>query len=290
MKKDSEGHALRHLRCARLYRLALATTLLSGHLAAQEPQGLAASAVADTTFRWQRDSVAGIRVYYPAGSWALRHRDSLTTKVARSLQANRALIGAGPLNGPLDVFFVESREQMRRLTRAPVTGFAHMAARAVFIVTNPEWRGFDRHEIMHVVAANAWGSIGQRNPWLQEGLAQAADGFCAGYTNEQVAYALARKDGWIPLPTLIDEFRQQSDLRAYLQAAAFLQYLMRRVDVSELRSLWQSETSPESVVAGKPLAQWETEWRGRLTGRPVVPPAALAAIDSIGCGIALPRR
>ena len=29
---------------------------------AQAPQGLAASALADTSFRWQRDSVAGLRV------------------------------------------------------------------------------------------------------------------------------------------------------------------------------------------------------------------------------------
>ncbi|MFL5534751.1 MAG: hypothetical protein ACJ8AP_03520 [Gemmatimonadales bacterium] len=109
---------------------------------------------------------------------------------------------------------------MRALTGVGATGFAQPSARAVFLVTNPEWRAFERHEIMHVVAGQTWGSTGPDSDWLQEGLAQAADGACAGYSNSEVALALAQRHGWIPLSSVIGAFRQQPDVRAYLQAAA----------------------------------------------------------------------
>src|SRR5688572_1713206 len=130
---------------------------------AQAPQGLAARALADTNFNWVRDSVPGFRTYFLRGTYPFTHRDSLQRRLPSALAHARALLDAPALAGPIDVFFIETREQMRALTGAAVTGFAHTAARAVFLVTNPEWRAFERHEVMHVVAADAWTPIGGRN-------------------------------------------------------------------------------------------------------------------------------
>lgn len=257
----------------------------SARLSAQPPQGLAASALADTSFRWVRDSVPGIRAYFLRGTYPFTHRDSLLARLPRVLAEAQSLLGAPPLPGPLDVFYVESREQMRSLVGAAVTGFAHTAARAVFVVTNPDWRVFDRHEVMHIVAAQAWTPIGGRNAWLQEGLAQAADGRCGGYTNTAVAMALAARDGWIDLGTLIGRFREQSDLRAYLQAASFVSYLLREVGPEGVRSLWLAEVTPATELGGATLLEWERRWRSSLGTTEAVPPATLARIDRDGCGI-----
>lgn len=252
---------------------------------AQAPAGLAARALADTTFKWVADTVPGFRVYFLPGTYAHGIRDSLKARLPMALGHARALIEAPPVPGPIDVFFIQDRAQMRALIGGSATGFAHMQARAVFLVNNPEWRAFDRHEVMHIVLASTWGYIGQRNAWMQEGLAQAADGRCAGFTNAQVAVSLARRNGWIDLATLIDRFREQSDLRAYLQAAAFLEFLLATVGPSEIRQLWTGEPTPGSVVRGAPLASWEASWRKSIEHLPSVPATKLSSIEEVGCGI-----
>lgn len=259
--------------------------LPSDRASCQEPAGLGARALADTAFVWVRDSLPGLRVYFLEGTYPFAHRDSLKTNLVAAAAHARKLINAPPMPGPIDVFFIESREQMRALTGAPVTGFAHTSARAVFIVTNPEWRAFDRHEIMHVVAAQAWRPIGGSNPWLQEGLAQAADGWCSGYTNSDVAIALAKKHGWIDLETMLTKFREQGDLRAYLQAASFIAYLLPRVGADAIRELWTIEVAPTTLVAARPLSAWDAEWRATLKATRDIPPKELEAIEAIGCGI-----
>ena len=255
---------------------------------AQAPAGLAARALADTAFNWVADSMPGIRVYFLRDTDAYRVRDSLKARLPMALGHARAFIDAPPLAGPVDVFFIQDRTQMRALVGASATGFAHMQARAVFVVTNKEWRAFDRHEIMHVVAASAWGHIGPRNAWLQEGLAQAADGQCAGFTNAQVAVSLARKHGWIPLDVLIDRFREQSDLRAYLQAAAFVEFLLATVGPPAVRELWTGAPTPATRVRGVALAAWETAWRKGVELLPSVPAGALDPIETTGCGVKAP--
>jgi hypothetical protein len=252
---------------------------------AQSPEGLAASALADRRFAWRMDSVPGIRTYFLPGSYAMQRRDSLVLRVQEALAHATGLLQAPAMKGPIDVFFIDSREEMRELTGAAATGFAHSAARAVFLVTNPEWRAFDRHEIMHVVAVNAWGVLGQRNPWLQEGLAQAADGRCAEFSNTDVAIALARRHGWIDLPTMLHRFREQPDLRAYLQAASLVDYLLRRAGPDAVRTVWMATTDTGTVVGGRSLTAWEAEWRQGLRATVEIPSDRLNAIEAIGCGI-----
>ena len=268
----------------------IGVSTLGAQAAPAAPQGLAARALADSNFNWVRDSVPGFRTYFLRGTYAFTHRDSLQRRLPPALAHARALLGA-PLPGsqlppiPIDVFFVESREQMRALTGSAVTGFAHSAAHAVFLVTNVEWRAFERHEVMHVVAAATWSPIGPRNAWLQEGLAQAADGSCAGYPNVDVAVALAARHGWIDLATLLGKFREQTDLRAYLQAAAFVDHLLRTVGHTGVRELWLAEVTPATRIAGRALSEWEVEWRTSLEMSPRVPSERLNAIESVGCGI-----
>jgi hypothetical protein len=258
--------------------------LIAAPVAAQPPAGLAASALARPDFTWTVDSVPGVRAYFLRGTYADIHRDSLLRRLPEAVAHARAMIGAPALPGPVDVFFVERREQLQALTGASATGFAHTSARAVFLVTNPDWRAFERHEIMHVVSVHAWGRDGMSKAWLLEGLAQAADGSCGGYTNEAIAIALASRSGWIDLPTLVHRFREQSDLRAYLQAAAFTDYLLRNAGVDSVRELWVAEADTGTRIRGRTLAEWEREWRGKLARSSAVPASTIESVESKGCG------
>jgi hypothetical protein len=137
---------------------------------------------------------------------------------------------------------------------------------------------------MHVVAQQAWGSPAPGTDWLQEGLAQAADGACAGYSNTDVVLALTSRHGWIPLEVVLTKFRQQPDVRAYLQAAAFVDYLLRQYGRRPLENLWRHGARPDSLIGGDTLTIHERRWKERVSPGQVVGPRTLAAIESKGCG------
>lgn len=253
-------------------------------LEAQAPAGLAASALADSSFTWVRRSIPGFRVYFLADSYPAAHQDSLLGRLPRALSHAHALIKAPELQAPIDLFFIESRAQMTALIGGRATGFAEPSTRTVLLVTNPDWRAFERHEIMHVIAQQAWGPPAPGNDWLNEGLAQAADGMCAGYSNADVALDLAARYGWIALDTLMTRFRAQPDLRAYLQAAAFVDYLLERYGAAAVQKLWQLGSRRESRIRGETLAAIERRWRQGLRPRRQVAAHTVAAVESKGCG------
>lgn len=252
---------------------------------AQPPSGLAAAALANAEFTWLRRDATGFRVYFLVDSYPSRHQDSLIARLDPAVRHAERLINAAPLEQPIDLFFVESREQMTRLIGGRATGFAQPSARAVFLMTNPFWRAFERHEIMHVVAGHAWGRNAPNMDWLVEGLAQAADGRCGKYSNTEVIQALAARRGWIPLPAVLTQFRAQSDLRAYLQAAAFVEYLLPKVGPAALRDIWINGVTPDTILSNRSLAAHEAEWRRTLDSRRLPSEAELDAIEAEGCGV-----
>ena len=263
---------------------------LAAQLSAQEPAGLAATALVNPRFAWQPRSVPGFRVYFQANSYASRHQDSLLARLPAALHHARTLIAAPAPPGPIDLFFVESREQMAQLIGGRATGFAHQAARAVFLMTDSSWRAFERHEVMHIVAWHAWGPPAANNDWLQEGIAQAADGHCGNYSNNAALRGLTARLGWISLQDLLTRFRQQPDLRAYLQAASFTGHLLETFGPAAVAELWRRGATPETVVGTRTLAAIERDWRAQLVVGALPRDDELTRIAEIGCGVASPPR
>jgi hypothetical protein len=256
----------------------------SAVLAQDQPAGLAASALADSNFSWIRRDTPGFRVYFLADSYPARNQDSLLGRLPEALTHARRLLRVDSTATPIDLFFIETRPQMEALIGGRATGFAQPSARTVLLVTNPEWRAFERHEIMHVVAYQAWGRIAQGNDWLQEGLAQFADGRCGAYSNGDVALALSRRHGWIPFNDVVTRFRQLPDLRGYLQAAAFVQYLHERFGPAALQPLWSAGVTEDSLIAGQRLFDIERQWRDGLRMTRQVTEEDLRVIEDKGCG------
>ncbi|MDQ8164470.1 MAG: hypothetical protein P3A28_01760 [Gemmatimonadota bacterium] len=257
---------------------------------AASQEGLAASALANSEFSWVRRAAPGFRVYFQAGSYAAQHQDSLLARLPMALQHARTLIRSPAPADPIDLFFVETREAMTRLVGARATGFTHQSARAVFLMTNPTWRAFERHEIMHVVAWHAWGPPAARNDWLQEGLAQAADGRCGEFSNEAVLRGLTRRHGWVTLQDMLVNFRQQPDLRAYLQAAALTRFLLDAYGPTAVETLWRNGGTADSIIGDRSFAAIEQQWREVIASGDQPAPQRLAAIDEVGCGVVAPTR
>lgn len=251
---------------------------------APAPTGLAATALANEHFTWTQSQTPGFRVHFLADSYPARHQDSLTARLPLALAHAREVIEVPVAPGPIDLFFVESRPQMEELVGGRATGFAQPSARAVFLMTNPDWRAFEKHEIMHVVAVQGWGPAAPGNDWLVEGLAQFADGHCGGYVNADIALALNARHGWIPFEDVLTRFRAQPDLRAYLQAASFVEYLHGTYGSPVLRRLWTEGVTRETAIDGTLLGVIEQKWRAQL--KPVQVPSAeeVDRIEQKGCG------
>jgi hypothetical protein len=226
-----------------------------------------------------------LRVHFLAGSYAAGHQDSLVTRVKRAKEADLRLLGLASYPRTLDVFFVDSRTQMDTLVGAPVTGFAQMDSAAVFLVTNPGWRAFERHEIMHVLAVAAWGRPTPPGAWIQEGLAQFADGWCGGSRVDAVVAGLVREGGEIPFDNVFRRFRQLDDLTAYLEAASLVGFVTRRWGMSTVERIWQEGSARLPTIVGQSVDSLQTEWRNSLPpDRQIPPPARLAEIRKKGCG------
>ena len=249
-----------------------------------QPRGLGRAALANDAFRWTTLERRGLRVHFAADTYAAAHADSLADLTAYGRERDLALLGLEDFGETIDVFFIDSREQMNALTGAPVTGFAHRDSASIFVVTNPEWRGFQTHELMHVIAHQAWGAAAQPSGWIEEGLAQLADARCAGYPVDSVAHAMASASGAVPFDTLVPRFRQLDDLTAYLQAASMVGFLHDQHGRDAVREVWQRGTTalPASLRGEAFVEAWRRWAAARATP---IPPDHLERIREDGCGI-----
>lgn len=251
----------------------------------QEPEGLARSALDDSTFTWITRRDPGFRVHFQEGSYAAAHQDSLMARLVDAKAHDLTLLGERAFDPTMFVFFLEGRPEMERLLGFTATGFAEMRTASVFLVTNPEWRAFERHEVMHVLATRLWGAPAEPGAWIQEGLAQFADGRCGGYPLDPVVVGLAEDAGYVPIDTLITRFRELNDLTAYIQAASFVGYLYRTHGREVVRDVWRQGLEPAAAALDRTPAELMTAWKRSLppaTDAP--PPGRVAAIRSHGCG------
>lgn len=270
------------------------TTLLSAVLvltgfardaAGQGMEGLARRAANDSTFTWTSRRAPGFRVYFQDGGYASAHQDSLTARLVDAKAHDLAILGEGSFDPEMFVFFLEGRPEMERLLGFSATGFAEMRTGSVFLVTNPEWRAFERHEVMHVLAARLWGAPAEPSAWIQEGLAQFADGRCGGYPLDPVVVGLAGGAGYVPIDTLITHFRELNDLTAYIQAASFIGFLYRTHGRAFVRDVWRRGLEPAAAALDRTPAQLLTAWERSLPPAREVPPLdKIEAIRSHGCG------
>jgi len=256
----------------------------SGPSASAPPAGLARAALEDPGFVWSQETAPGLRLHFLEHSYAWQHRDSLVRLAERAREHDLRILGADRFGETIDVLFLESRAQMDSLVGFPVTGFAHRDSLGVFLVTNPEWRAFERHELMHVLAHHLWGPAAQPSAWIEEGLAQFADGRCGGYSVHDVSRAIAGAKGAIQLDTLARRFREFDDLTAYLQAASMTGWLYESRGRETVRQLWSSGLDVLARFGTSP-SELTRAWRDWVEGSGThVPAADVARIQRRGCG------
>jgi hypothetical protein len=159
----------------------------------------------------------------------------------------------------VELFLVETRDDMRRLIGDPVSGNAYPSELTAVLVAGDGYRAFYRHMLTHTYVAHRWGRR-RAGSWLDEGLATRATGVCQGYSVDAIAAGYVRS-GDAPALTVLASaaFDTLSELPSYYTAASLVDFFQHHEGRAAVRALWRGEAS--EVTATQPLgAETKALW------------------------------
>jgi hypothetical protein len=249
------------------------------------PTGLAAAALADTTFTWQTRQSEHFRIHFQSGSYAADHIDEFVKDAEEARAIGLRVLKERRFIPRIDVFHLESRDQVKRLTGVPVRGWTDPESRTVLLVRKSSSNQGERHEVAHVLSHTLWGHSRDwaTTGWMSEAVATYAGGPCSGYSIDEIVAYADRQGDLIPLDSLGRKFRSYNDLVAYLQAGSFIGYIQHSYGVSPLRALWNQGFEQLETILGKTPAAIDTEWRNHLKSLYPNPQVEWVALKKDGC-------
>lgn len=246
---------------------------------------LAQIALNDTTFNWHSSQSNNIKIYYQEDSFAERHNKMLLRSLELSIQEVLLELEQDAYTEPLNVFYVSSREEMKRIIGAPVTGFAAWGHDAMFLVVNPEWRSFEKHEFAHVVTMERWGRPHDSSRWMVEGIAIHCDGWCREHTVNEVAYQLLIEEQLPSFAGLFNNYSELGEIRAGFYSASLICFLRDQYGMEYVRNIWQQGTGKLEELLDNNIETIEDSWRQYLRdNRGGDSNVDLNTIDDLGCG------
>lgn len=249
------------------------------------PTGLAAAALADTTFTWQTRESEHLRIHFQSDSYAATHIEEFVKDAEQARANGLRVLRERRFLPRIDIFHLKSRDQVKRLTGYAVRGWTDPESRTVLLVRSSSSNQGERHEVAHVLSHGLWGHSHdwQTTGWMSEGLATYAGGPCSGYSIDKIVAYADRQGELIPLDSLARKFRSYNDLVAYLQAGSFIGYIQGSYGLSPVRALWVQGFEQIETILGKTPAAIDTEWRNHLRSLYPHPQVEWAALKENGC-------
>lgn len=252
---------------------------------AQQSGTLVGGALSDSSFAWRSSEIDAVRIYYLPDSHAERHRMTLIRSVTKTIEETSELFESPPYERTLHVFYVESREEMNRLVGMPATGYADWSGSGIFLVVNPDWRSFEKHEFAHILTMGGWGRPAPDSRWMIEGIAIYADGWCRQYRTDEIAYHFLAAGDLPPLREFTQDHAALGEIRAGFYAGSVIGFIHATYGTEALRDLWTNGGESFTATAGVGLDGVEEQWKSYLKTK--VGGGAevdVEAIDDQGCG------
>jgi hypothetical protein len=274
-----------HQKNYRCYQILAVLFVISTNVIGQTSDDFVTKALNDSTFTWMSSSSYGIRIYYQKDSFAEKHRMMLIRSLKTTIDEVLELLDEPAYEALLNVFYLDSRDEMKRIVGRPYSGFSNWTANAIFIVLNPEWRSFEKHEFAHVVTMGIWGSPHVTSRWMIEGIAVYCDGWCREYTTDEVAFHFLSNDQLPSLQKLFADYATLGEIRAGLCAASFIGFIHNTFGAQKLRNLWFNGVMNIEELLGEDLHQIENSWKMYLkTNVRKEIQVDLDTIKKLGCG------
>jgi hypothetical protein len=189
-----------------------------------------------------------------------------------------------PDEEPLELFLVETRDDMRRLIGDAATGAGYPSELTAVVVAGDGFRAYYRHVMTHTYLAERWGRR-RAGSWLDEGLATRATGACQGYAIDALAAGYVERGEAPSLDVMFsDAFDSMPELPANFTAASFVDFFQRREGAAAVRALWRGEAreaTGEAPLGPDTDTLW-ADWQRKLKR---VAPAKLSSawVRQDGC-------
>ena len=218
-------------------------------------------------FAWRSFATTHFRIHLANGMNPARI-DVIADSVENARRVVLALIDESDVDDeePVELFLVETRDDMRRLIGDPVSGNGYPSELTAVALAGDGYRAFYRHMLTHTYVAHRWGRR-RGGPWLDEGLATRATGTCQGHSIDAIAAGYARAGDAPPLALLTSAaFDTLPELPSYYTAASLVDFFQRRSGAAAVRALWRGETG--DVTPANPLGPATTTiwsaWQRRI--------------------------
>lgn len=214
-------------------------------------------------FTWKSVVTQHLRLHFEPSTLAETRIEDLKRWQEKAFVRNLQLLKVADYPFQTDIFIVASRERMKRLIGEETNDIAFPATMVTCFVFNERINASGSHELMHVMAGNAWGR--KFKPWLNEGFAAFSDDIWYGYPLHDLNKYLLLRGKLIPLEKLIEDFWDYSDSVSYPQAGSFVKYLYEQYGAERIKDLWKNGTTKDlKRVLGKEVSILEKEWHSRL--------------------------
>lgn len=241
--------------------------------------------LSDPRFSWESLSSDSNTIYFQKGSFADKHRLMLLSSLETSISKVLTLLDENGYAGNLNVVYLESRSEMEAIIGKPYSGLANWSADCIFLVVNPEWRSFERHEFAHIVTMGLWGRPDSTSGWMIEGIPVYCDGWCQEYSTLQIAHSLLKAGELPDLNLLFTEYMSLGEIRAGFSSASFVGFIAEEYGPDKLKELWHDGSARIEETLDESLPNIENRWREYIeqsvSGDLEVD---LESIEQLGCG------
>ncbi|HYN81853.1 MAG TPA: hypothetical protein VES88_10160 [Gemmatimonadaceae bacterium] len=220
-------------------------------------------------FDWRVFETTHARLHAARRSRVFDRAPSLADSVEQARKTALSTLEESDLPGEpkIEVFLLDTREDMKRITGRTISGFALPGELTAVFAAGPGYKPLIRHELTHAISFVRWGEL-RGGQWRSEGVATLAQGNCQGHSTDEIAAGYLTSGKLPSVASMLHDFRGIGELQGYIGAASFADHLRRRYGIATLRALWQGR-APDSLTNDLAKADGgnaEREWRAALRG------------------------
>lgn len=233
---------------------------------------------------WRTRDIAYGHLHFYESSWAARTQREIALATDSARIGSLAFLEVQDTL-PIEVFFVDSRQEMQRLVGQPIGGMVQSGERSAILVYNATYTPFLQHEITHLYSHNHWGSP-RNGRWISEGLAALANGSCQGHSVADLVKGLHQDGRLIAWEALSRNFDSLDELSANLQAASMVDFIRARGGMPAVRDLWMSEDwAVAEKLFGQHVTAIDSSWQAHIAAHPNAARLNVPVLRDRGCAI-----
>ncbi len=207
-------------------------------------------------FTWTTQATDDFVIYVEPGSPGERKLDTIELDAAQAKQRVLEVLDETGYPPVVFVFVVDSRDRMKQLIGRRSNAVAYYSTNTMCIIVGETIRVGAAHELLHVVAMNAWG-VPQR--WINEGLAVYADGQWSGHDTHALCRYLQQQGQLPSLYEITRRFGKLPGLVSYPAAGSFTRYLYETHGLETVKAVWDGDKLSEAT--GMSVDELDVAWR-----------------------------